>query len=290
VEGMMRYIQVLSFILNHQIVRNDPAVLDSSVLGNYLQIFFKYSLSYRTEKSFSFFYHHLISLSSNSFIQENILKIEDFYQLFSFLLENYTSNYFKNLLQTFPEGILPSIILKAIHKSLNPFQVIPNVKDFLIQTQNTAEFYDCFCDLLGSKFQLNFDIISILISIFRELLPRTSQRDILKAIKFGSYLFESLLHHNNNSQQWENNMSFLINNVPLMHSLFLQTRVNQSEMITPKGLPNCGNTCYLNSTIQQLFWISDFREGILSYSSNNMVFQSLELVFQKLSDFQSPAS
>jgi ubiquitin C-terminal hydrolase len=49
------------------------------------------------------------------------------------------------------------------------------------------------------------------------------------------------------------------------------------------GLPNCGNTGYLNSTIQQLYWIPQFRNLFLSSNSRNQALQALQSVLQRLS-------
>ena len=49
-----------------------------------------------------------------------------------------------------------------------------------------------------------------------------------------------------------------------------------------KGLPNCGNSCFMNSVLQMLYSIDGFREKILNYNKNNEIIEQLSHIFQLL--------
>jgi len=56
----------------------------------------------------------------------------------------------------------------------------------------------------------------------------------------------------------------------------------RDSLSAPVGLCNLGNTCYISSVLQCLFWIKEFRNSILSASmqelQDNDVIQSLRYV------------
>jgi hypothetical protein len=86
-DEMIRYIQIVSFILNHQIFISNPSVIDSSELSDFLETFCFYILSEKESETFSYLLHHFNLFSSNSFIQPILLKIEYFFKILAFLLE-----------------------------------------------------------------------------------------------------------------------------------------------------------------------------------------------------------
>jgi hypothetical protein len=282
---MIRYIQIVSFILNHQIFISNPSIIDSSVLLKFLESFCFYLLSNKESEFFPYLWHHLNLFSSNSFIQPILLKIEYFFKILAFLLETNTPTYFKDMIKTFPADQLSTIILKITINSLLPFLIISQCKEIFMNHPSPSDIFFCFSYLLNQHFPMNSTSISDLMEIFKTILPRIT-KDISKVTKFGSFMIHRFMSQSDDSHLFKDNIHFLVNNIPFLYTLY-EEKPQKTNIIKSIGLPNCGNICYIISTLQQLFWISEFREAILSYNSNNKVFQTLRVIFEKLSKPQS---
>jgi ubiquitin C-terminal hydrolase len=71
-------------------------------------------------------------------------------------------------------------------------------------------------------------------------------------------------------------MNFLLNNIPTLYEIYEKEYKRVKSLLfrnqlkfTPRGIQNLGSTCYLNSILQQLFWIPEFREPILSQETTD---------------------
>jgi hypothetical protein len=116
----MRYVQIVSFILTHQIVQSHPSLIDSSQLFSFLEIFCYSIFAFKDLEFSPHLINHLISFSSISFVQSNLLKIDNFYKILAYLLEIKAPNNYQDILKPFQNGQLSSIILKVIFNSSNP--------------------------------------------------------------------------------------------------------------------------------------------------------------------------
>ena len=62
------------------------------------------------------------------------------------------------------------------------------------------------------------------------------------------------------------------------------------EIIPSKGIKNVGNSCYMNSVIQMLFSIKEFRDYLQKYKGDNINILSLKEIFGQLSDSSIPTA
>ncbi|XP_045619213.1 ubiquitin carboxyl-terminal hydrolase 2 [Procambarus clarkii] len=70
--------------------------------------------------------------------------------------------------------------------------------------------------------------------------------------------------HHVTSHSAPHKLSTSSNDPPGNHSEVHTTAPNHSEVASPSGLPNLGNTCYINSVIQCLFNINSFRDYFIN--------------------------
>jgi ubiquitin C-terminal hydrolase len=77
-----------------------------------------------------------------------------------------------------------------------------------------------------------------------------STTDIKYIITFGLEMLNLLMSQSKKSSELVENIDFLVNNIPFLYQIY-NAKSSQLEIMKPVGLPNCGNICYLNSSIQQ---------------------------------------